>query len=82
MIVSSMRDLLKLKEQGALNWENILGCFNSNTNVIALEKLQVIDETYHSDSSADFKFSGSPDPELVQKVLFFSRTQLINFNNL
>ncbi|KAJ4490559.1 hypothetical protein J3R30DRAFT_3694234 [Lentinula aciculospora] len=68
MIVVTMRKLIELKKQNTLSWENIQGCFNQNTSLVADSSPQEIVKEFVSNSEADFKFNGSPDPQLVQKV--------------
>jgi len=69
MIAVSMKELLKYKDQGALSWENIQGCFNTNTTLESMGDPEEITKDYVSDTDHDFKFDGSPDPSLVQKVM-------------
>ncbi|KAJ7466178.1 hypothetical protein B0H11DRAFT_2284643 [Mycena galericulata] len=75
MIAVSMKELLKYKQQGALSWKNIQGCFNANTTLVAMEEPQEITQQYVSETSADFKFDGSPDPNLVQKVMHWWQSE-------
>ncbi|KAJ4490562.1 hypothetical protein J3R30DRAFT_3678888 [Lentinula aciculospora] len=69
MIVLTMKKLIELKKQNALSWENIQGCFNQNTSLVADSSPTEIVKEFISNSEADFKFDGSPDPQLVQKVM-------------
>lgn len=69
MIAVSMKELLKYKKDNALTWKNIQGCFNTNVSLVAMEDPQEVTKEFVSDHSADFKFDGSPDPDLVQKVM-------------
>lgn len=69
MIAVSMKKLLELKNRNALSWENIQACFNQNTSLVADSSPVEIVKQYVSNNTADFKFDGSPDPQLVQKVL-------------
>jgi hypothetical protein len=68
MIAVSMKKLLEYKKSGGLTWKNIQGCFNTNTSLVAMEESQEITKQFTSETSSDFKFDGSPDPVLVQKV--------------
>lgn len=76
MIAFSLKELLKYKQNGALNWENIERCFSANTYLVSMEQPQEITKQYISESSSDFHFDGSPDPSLVQKVGFTLRGQV------
>jgi len=69
MIAVSMKELLKYKDQDALTWTNIQGCFNANTTLESVGDPEEINEQFVSDSTHDFKFNGDPDPKLVQEVM-------------
>ncbi|KAG7090534.1 hypothetical protein E1B28_009643 [Marasmius oreades] len=69
MIAISMKKLLELKNKNALSWNDIQGCFNQNTSLIAESSPKEIVKEFTAESSSDFKFDGSPDPNLVQKVM-------------
>ncbi|KAJ4490561.1 hypothetical protein J3R30DRAFT_3399876 [Lentinula aciculospora] len=69
MIAISMKKLIELKKQNALSWENVQGCFNQNTSLVPDSSPSEIVKEFVSETSSDFKFDGSPDPQLVQKVM-------------
>ncbi|KAJ3825243.1 hypothetical protein F5878DRAFT_342263 [Lentinula raphanica] len=69
MIAITMKKLIELKEKKSLSWDNIQGCFNQNTSLVADSSPTEIVKEYVSESSSDFKFDGSADPQLVQKVM-------------
>ncbi|KAJ4490563.1 hypothetical protein J3R30DRAFT_3694238 [Lentinula aciculospora] len=60
--------ILNLRKH-TLSWVNIQGCFNQNTSLVADSSPTEVVKEYFSETSADFKFDGSPDPSLVQKVM-------------
>ncbi|KAG7090535.1 hypothetical protein E1B28_009644 [Marasmius oreades] len=69
MVASSMKKLLELKNKNSLSWENIQECFKQNKTLVAESSPKEIVENFTTESSSDFKFDGSPDPNLVQKVM-------------
>ncbi|KAF9255049.1 hypothetical protein L218DRAFT_967612 [Marasmius fiardii PR-910] len=69
-ILVSTNKLLELKNSGDLTWNRILGVLNSNPVLVSNSGSEQIVKEFVSETSANFKFSeGSPDPELVRKVM-------------
>ncbi|KAG7090544.1 hypothetical protein E1B28_009652 [Marasmius oreades] len=69
MVAFSMKKLLELKDKNSLSWESIQECFNQNPSLVADDSPKEIVKDFTTKSSSDFRFDGSPDPNLVQKVM-------------
>ncbi|KAF9255047.1 hypothetical protein L218DRAFT_967604 [Marasmius fiardii PR-910] len=70
-ILVSTNKLIELKNSGDLTWNRILGVFYSNPFLVSISGSERIVKEFVSETSANFKFEGSPDPELVQKVMMW-----------